>query len=282
MAKQVWAYPAAYRGFTCGEEIARGAFGSVHRATLDGRPVAAKLAYFVQTPPKSGVLKPEMREQLRDLKLELCALWDLSHEGLVNFRGVIVEQFCKENVAKYILMDLVEGGNLEDWVEENKLRDTVPFVLNFGIQISEVLAYIHRRGYFHRDIKPQNILVETGGHIRITDFGLAKFAGESTGTYCGTPAYMAPEIGAFSPTGYTSAVDVYSTGCVLMTMTLKRHVPGVHERRLQLLPEVARSLPPALSELPKLIEIMLNVNISERPSAHDVADTLRYLFVTLD
>ncbi|KAK8883548.1 RAC-gamma serine/threonine-protein kinase [Tritrichomonas musculus] len=77
------------------------------------------------------------------------------------------------------------------------------------------IGYFHSKGYIYRDLKPDNILINEDGHIKIADFGLVTNEKKSD-TYCGTPDYMAPEI--FQNNEYTKAVDWWALGCFIFEM----------------------------------------------------------------
>ena len=84
-------------------------------------------------------------------------------------------------------------------------------------EIIEAIDCLHKRNIVYRDLKPENVLLDSDGHIRITDFGLSKqniTARDKTFSFCGTPEYLAPEINAGFG-GYDYRVDIWSLGCCL-------------------------------------------------------------------
>lgn len=84
-----------------------------------------------------------------------------------------------------------------------------------------VLKHLHKCETIYRDLKPENVLIESDGFIRIADFGLAKEGvtdNYSTNTFCGTPEYLAPEI--IERKGHGLAVDWWSLGCIIYEMVV--------------------------------------------------------------
>lgn len=94
----------------------------------------------------------------------------------------------------------------------------------YGFQMCRAIAYIHALGVCHRDIKPQNLLVDPASHVlKLCDFGSAKMLapGESNIAYICSRYYRAPEL-IFGATEYTSAIDIWSVGCVLAELIIGR------------------------------------------------------------
>jgi serine/threonine protein kinase len=119
----------------------------------------------------------------------------------------------------YMIMEYLSGGELffhlsqQGVFSENRSR----------FYIAEIflgLDYLHSRGIIYRDLKPENVLLDDEGHIKLTDFGLSKDGQEDpnskTFTFCGTPEYLAPEI--IKNQGYNKKVDYWSLGAVLYYM----------------------------------------------------------------
>jgi eukaryotic-like serine/threonine-protein kinase len=117
---------------------------------------------------------------------------------------------------RYLSMEFVKGLTLKQLIEAGDILPT-PVGLRIAKQICAGLAAAHEVGVIHRDIKPQNILIESTGGLKIMDFGIARLKEEhgmtAEGTVVGTPDYMSPEQARGKPLDFRS--DIYSTGVVL-------------------------------------------------------------------
>ena len=131
---------------------------------------------------------------------EAKALAKLSHPNVVPVFDVGIE-----SGHVYIVMELVRGATLRDWVVGKELRD----ILEVYRQAALALAAAHDAGLVHRDFKPENALVGLDGRVRVVDFGLACEATAGSGIRAGTPRYMPPE------SEVTPAGDQYSFGLAL-------------------------------------------------------------------
>lgn len=92
----------------------------------------------------------------------------------------------------------------------------------WGCELILAIEHLHQKGYVYRDLKPENVLIDADGHVKLTDFGLSKLLnikeGETTKSFCGTPQYLAPEI--MLKKGYNFMVDWWSLGILLFEMVV--------------------------------------------------------------
>ena len=134
-------------------------------------------------------------------------------------------------------MEYLSGGDLMFHIENTHNGKLQPDLVKlYAAEIALALMYLHENKIIYRDLKPTNILLDSEGHIKLADFGLCKENigyDEQTGTFCGTPHYMAPEIvktdlqeGTYGP-----SVDWWSFGAVIYEMTTGHVIidPGIDE-----------------------------------------------------
>lgn len=197
--------------------IGSGGMGQVLRGSSPSQmPVAIKeiLPTFVQD--------VEYRHRIES---EINFLKKLNNDNVVK-----VYDHFELNGNLYIVMELVEGLNIEQYVEKNgqiAWKDAVKYM----IQLLRTMQDVHEHGIVHRDIKPGNIMIRPNGNICLLDFGVAKDVnstpsngGTMFGTVIGTDGYMSPE----QAQGYSidHRSDVYALGCVLYYMLTGQHAYG--------------------------------------------------------
>jgi serine/threonine-protein kinase len=187
------------------EEIGRGSMGTVHRASdpLIERQVALKTVDLGRL--DDGSLEPRLRF-LREAK----AAGRLTHPGIV-----IVHDVGELEDVAFIVMELVEGRSLKHVLDRG---DRIPLeaALELVRQAAEALAFAHRNGVVHRDVKPGNLLLTREGRVKLTDFGIARVdqgARTRTGILVGSPRYMSPE--QLSAREVDGRSDLFSLGALL-------------------------------------------------------------------
>lgn len=215
------------------EEIARGGMGVVYKArqTSLNRIVAVKMIL-------AGQLAGEA--EVKRFRTEAEAAANFQHPNIV-----AIHEIGEHEERHYFSMDYVEGQNLAALVREGPLPPAK--AAEWVKTIAEAIQYAHQRGILHRDLKPQNVLIDERGRPRVTDFGLAKSTGEDsgltqTGAVMGSPSYMPPEqaTGRHDQVGPHS--DVYSLGAILYQL-LTGQAPFVGETPLGTLRKVVEEDP---------------------------------------
>ncbi len=149
------------------------------------------------------------------MKRELVLASRVSHPRVVR-----VYDFGEINGTKFISMAFIDGENLKSLISREGIIP-IDRAIHIATQLSEALDAAHTQGVIHRDLKPQNILLDGDGNVYISDFGLARSSTDSSGLskpgeYPGSPAYMSPEQALGLPVDHRS--DLYSLGLVLYEM----------------------------------------------------------------
>lgn len=163
---------------------------------------------------------------------ELDLMRDLRHPNIIAFRhAFFTTEPANEEVYLNIVMDCVPETMFRVTEHYSRIRSPVPLTLFklYSYQMVRALAYLHATGITHRDVKPQNYLVDTTTHsVKLCDFGSAKrlVPGEPSVAYICSRYYRAPEL-VLGATQYTSAIDIWSVSCVLAELLLGRPLfPG--------------------------------------------------------
>ncbi len=193
-------------------ELGRGGMATVYRAWDPSfeREVAIKML------PRELLHDPQFRDRFRR---EIKTIASLEHPAIVPVYDV-----GEEDGVPYFVMRYMPGGSLSQWIEKGKfsLEDAARIIE----RLSSALAYAHRHGLIHRDLKPDNILFDGNGDPFISDFGVAKITDSSTNMtgsgIIGTPAYMSPEQAQGEPVDARS--DIYGLGVIIFQM-LSGHQP---------------------------------------------------------
>jgi len=149
-------------------------------------------------------------KQVEHIKAEKAILEQIAHPFIVNLYASF-----QDTDRLYMLMEYVIGGELFSYLRKvgRFSAETSRF---YAAEITLALEYLHSLNIVYRDLKPENLLIDSEGHMKITDFGFAKVVEDRTWTLCGTPEYLAPEI--IQSKGHGKAVDWWALGILIFEM----------------------------------------------------------------
>jgi serine/threonine protein kinase len=194
--------------FNIEKVIGKGAFGKVFLVTKRD----TGQVYAMKALRKDMI---EKRNQRLHTETERQILGDVDSPFIVQLRYAF-----QTNKKLYMVMDFINGGELFFHLRK-KQRFSEDRTRFYAAEILLALDYLHSIGVIYRDLKPENVLLDSEGHIKLTDFGLSKqFFGSERNqkafSFCGTPEYLAPEI--LKGTGHDKAVDYWSLGALIYEM----------------------------------------------------------------
>ncbi|KAG0179450.1 hypothetical protein DFQ28_008737 [Apophysomyces sp. BC1034] len=259
-----------------GKLIGSGSYGRVYHAlNIDaGELIAVKQVNMPTT--KVDMNNAKLRERTESLFREITLIGDLDHENIVQYLGYDTDE--AEGYI-YIFLEYIPGGSISSCLKCGKFEE--PLVSFFTRQILQGIKYLHECGILHRDIKAANVLVDTTGVCKITDFGLSKAnqkeeiydALSNNSAYRGTIYWMAPEV---LTSTYSAKVDIWSLGCTVIEMLTGTH-PWLNINQLAALYNIGQSqvppLPEGISEEARdFLNRCLLIDPAERPTAAELLD----------
>lgn len=256
------------------EVIGRGGMGVVYRA----HQISLNRAVAIKMIREN---RPQNSENRLRFVAEAEATARLEHPGIVP-----VYEVSEYQGQPFFSMQLVPGSTLAERLKQGPLpqREAAKVM----IAVCRAIGFAHSQGVLHRDLKPSNILIDSLNQVRVTDFGLAKFADSAdsltrTGAVVGTPSYMSPE----QASGRTSLVgprsDIYSLGTVLYHLLTGRP-PFIADSPMELALQVLETDPPAprivQPRIDRDLEMIVQRSIQKPPdlryeTADEMADELQ-------
>ncbi|KAI0077186.1 kinase-like protein [Panus rudis PR-1116 ss-1] len=192
--------------------LGTGSFGRVHLV----RSKHNLRFYAIKVLNKDKIVRMKQVSHTRNEQMMLQAV---QHPFIINLWGTF-----QDSANLYMVMDFVPGGELFTLLRRsNRFPD--PVAKFYAAEVALALNYLHSLDIIYRDLKPENILLNFDGHIKIADFGFAKYCNTTVWTLCGTPDYLAPEI--IGNARYNKSVDWYALGVLIFEML--SGLPPFHE-----------------------------------------------------
>eukprot|EP00924_Labyrinthula_sp_SR-Ha-C_P014170 snap_masked-scaffold_72-processed-gene-0.35-mRNA-1 protein AED:0.04 eAED:0.04 QI:0/0/0/0.5/1/1/2/0/324 len=201
-----WGFDVPFDELGLEDAVGHGTYGKVYKANYKGYKIAVK-KLFLSTEPE------ERAEILEDFAKEVKILSMLKHKNIVQFLGA-----TRKDPNYCLITELCEGsvGSLLSTVKKGTITLSWEMCLKIASDCAEAMVYLHGLNpkILHRDLKAENLLIDSQFNCKLTDFGLSRgYEAKSVMTVCGTPCWVAPEI--FRGEAYTESVDVYAFAIVL-------------------------------------------------------------------
>lgn len=185
--------------------IGRGAFGKVSLV----REISSNQFFAIKQLQKADIMR---KKQIDHLKNEIYILNSINHPFIVNVKGI-----TQNSKHIYIVLDYIPGGELFTLLR-NETRLGKLEASFYASNVILALEYLHLNNVVYRDLKPENLLIDVDGYLKISDFGFAKIISNRTYTLCGTPEYVAPEV--IRNVGHGKGADWWSLGVLLYEMLI--------------------------------------------------------------
>ncbi|KAI0127641.1 hypothetical protein BJ170DRAFT_683474 [Xylariales sp. AK1849] len=270
-----------------GELIGKGTYGRVYLGmnATTGEFLAVKEVEV--NPRAAGGDSKKMAELVAALNTEIETMQYLDQVNIVQYLG------CeRKETSISIFLEYISGGSIGSCLRKHGKFEE-PVVSSLTRQTLSGLAYLHREGILHRDLKADNILLDVDGTCKISDFGISKktddiYGNDKTNSMQGSVFWMAPEVIRSQGEGYSAKVDIWSLGCVVLEMFAGRR-PWSKEEAVGAIYKIANGeTPPIADEVreaisPYALGFMLDcfqVDPRERPTAERML--MQHEFCELD
>ena len=253
-----------------GQLIGKGSYGRVYLGMnlTTGELLAVKQ---VEVKHKAGQDKDKMKEMVAALDQEIDTMQHLEHSNIVQYLGCERKEYSIS-----IFLEYIPGGSIGSCLRKHGKFDE-SLVSSMTRQTLSGLAYLHTEGVLHRDLKADNILLDTDGTCKISDFGISKktdniYGNDVTNSMQGSVFWMAPEVIRSQGQGYSAKVDIWSLGCVVLEMFTGRR-PWIKEEAVGAIYKLGslNQAPPIPDDVPPVaIGFMSNcftIDPTERPTA---------------
>ncbi|XP_047326085.1 serine/threonine-protein kinase STY13-like [Impatiens glandulifera] len=211
--------------------IARGTYGTVYRGIFDNnQDVAVKVLDWSRY---HGIPTPSQVEAIRDTFKQEAAIWNnLDHPNIAKFVGASMgttdlsipsssnstpSNSSSTSKTCCVVVEYLPGGTVKNYLIKNSRKKlTLKVVIKLALDLSRGLSYLHSKNIVHRDVKTENMLLDSQGNLKIVDFGVARVEASNQSemsVHTGTLGYMAPEVMEGTPYGHKC--DVFSFGICL-------------------------------------------------------------------
>ena len=258
-----------------GELIGKGTYGRVYLGINATTGDVLAIKQVEVNPKAAGQDKDKIKELVGSLDQEIDTMQHLEHPNIVQYLGCERKEYSIS-----IFLEYISGGSVGSCLRKHgKFEESV--VSSLTRQTLSGLAYLHAEGILHRDLKADNILLDTDGTCKISDFGISKrsdniYGNDITNSMQGSVFWMAPEVIRSQGQGYSAKVDIWSLGCVVLEMFAGRRPWSKEEAigaiyklgSLNQAPPIPDDVSAAIS--PEAVGFMLDcfqIDPAERPTA---------------